>query len=87
MNNTNKSPNQMTKLLNKIERRLGLQVITLPEKINKDSWHTVIEEDTIPEFSRYFPNKIISIIDWLDLPKMSENVISSLQLPTVRALV
>ncbi len=63
MNNTNKSPNQMTKLLNKIERRLGLQVITLPEKINKDSWHTVIEEDTIPEFSRYFPNKIVSIID------------------------
>ena len=35
MNNTNKSPNQMTKLLNKIERRLGLQVLTLPEKINK----------------------------------------------------
>ena len=63
MNNTNKSPNQMTKLLNKIERRLGLQVITLPEKINKDSWHIIIEEDTIPEFSRYFPNKIVSIID------------------------
>ena len=53
----------MTKLLNKIERRLGLQVITLPEKINKDSWHIIIEEDTIPEFSRYFPNKIVSIID------------------------
>ena len=63
MNNTNKSPNQMTKLLNKIERRLGLQVITLPKKINKDTWYTVIEDDTIPEFSRFFPNKIISIID------------------------
>ena len=63
MNNTNKSPNQMTKLLNKIERRLGLQVINLPPKINKDTWHTIIEEDTIPEFSRLFPNKIISIID------------------------
>ena len=63
MNNTNKSPNQMTKLLNKIERRLGTQTLTLPAQINKDTWHSVIEEDTIPEFSRFFPNKIISIID------------------------
>lgn len=63
MNNTNKSPNKMTLLLNKIERRLGLSVLTLPEKINKDTWHSIIEEDTIPEFSRYLPNSLISIID------------------------
>ena len=63
MNNTNKSPNRMTALLNKIERRLGLSVIKLPEEINKDTWSSVIEDDTIPEFSRFYPNKIISIID------------------------
>ena len=58
-----RSGNQMTALLNKIERRLGLSVITLPDKIAKPTWHTVIEEDTIPTFSRYFPYKITVIID------------------------
>lgn len=62
-NNTNKSPNRMSKLIDKIERRLGLRVLTLPNEINKDTWHTVIEEDTIPTFSRYFPNSITVIID------------------------
>lgn len=55
--------NQMTQLLDKIERRLGLRTFPLPEKINKSSWHTVIEEDTIPTFSRYFPYKITVVID------------------------
>lgn len=59
----NRSPNQMTLLLNKIERRLGMSVINLPESISKDTWHTIIEEDTIPTFSRYFPYKITTIID------------------------
>ena len=62
-NNTNKSPNRMSKLIDKIERRLGLRVLTLPNEINKDTWHTVIEEDTIPTFSRYFPNSITVVID------------------------
>lgn len=62
-NNTNKSPNRMTALLNKIERRLGLMVLTLPENISKDSWHTVIEEDTLPTFSRFFPDSRTVIID------------------------
>lgn len=60
---TNNSPNQMTKLLNKIERRFGLNVINLPDTIAKDKWHTIIEEETIPTFSRYFPYKITTIID------------------------
>ena len=63
INLMNKSPNQMTLLLNKIERRLGLITLQLPDTINKDTWHTIIEEDTIPTFSRYFPHKITTIID------------------------
>ena len=58
-----RSGNQMTLLLNKIERRLGLSVLPLPESISKNTWHTVIEEETIPTFSRYFPYKITVIID------------------------
>lgn len=58
----NKSPNRMTLLLNKIERRLTLG-LRLPEELSKDSWVQIIEEDTIPEFSRYFPHKIVTIID------------------------
>lgn len=63
INLMNKSPNQMTLLLNKIQRRLGLITLELPDEIGKDSWHTIIEEDTIPTFSRYFPYKITTIID------------------------
>lgn len=55
--------NEMTSLLNKIERRLGLSLLPLPENINKDTWHTIIEEDTLPTFSRYFPYKITVVID------------------------
>ena len=62
-NNTNKSPNRMTALLNKIERRLGLKVLKLPEELSKDSWADIIKEDTLPTFSRYFPNQITVIID------------------------
>jgi hypothetical protein len=55
--------NEMTRLLNKIERRLGLSVLNLPESMSKDNWANVIIEDTIPTFSRYFPYKITTIID------------------------
>lgn len=50
--------NNMTKLINKIERRLGTHQYNLPECMNKSMWHTIIEDDTIPTFSRTFPNKI-----------------------------
>jgi hypothetical protein len=53
----------MTLLLNKIERRLGLSVLTLPDKLSKDNWHIIIEEETIPTYSRYFPYEITVIID------------------------
>jgi hypothetical protein len=55
--------NQMTLLLNKIERRLGLAVLTLPEQLTKDHWADIIKEDTLTTFSRYFPHKITVIID------------------------
>ena len=60
---TIRSGNQMALLLNKIERRLGLSVLPLPDAIAKNTWHTVIEEDTIPTFSRFFPYKITIVID------------------------
>lgn len=50
--------NNMTKLLNKIERRLGTRALNLPDYLKKEKWHEIIIEDTIPTFSRYFPFKI-----------------------------
>lgn len=53
--------NNMTKLLNKIENRLGMKILMphLPESIQKDKWpEDVIIPDTLTEFSRYFPNQI-----------------------------
>ena len=49
--------NDMTKLLDKIERRLGLLPIVpnLPDYLKKDKWADVIMEDTIVTFSRYLP--------------------------------
>ena len=55
--------NEMTNLLDKIERRLGLSVLPLPDIISKKTWHTVIEQDTIPTFSRFFPYEIPVVID------------------------
>lgn len=50
--------NNMTKLLNKIERRLGVRSLNLPKELSKDSWEQVIIDDTLTTFSRFFPNKI-----------------------------
>jgi hypothetical protein len=55
--------NEMTKLLNKIERRLGMTVMTLPDNLKKDNWCKIIEEDTLPTYSRYFPYSITILID------------------------
>lgn len=51
--------NNMTKLLNKIENRLGVKMLNLPDKLSKDKWaEEVIIADTLSTFSRYFPNQI-----------------------------
>jgi len=51
--------NNMTRLLNKAERRLGTKMLNLPESMGKDVWgNEVIFEDTLDTFSRFFPHKI-----------------------------
>ena len=48
--------NNMTNLLNKIERRLGTKPLNLPDDISKDKWADVIKTDTLVTFSRYYPH-------------------------------
>jgi len=52
--------NRMTKLLDKIERRLGTRPLNLPDEICKDKWaEKVIFNETLDTFSRFYPHKII----------------------------
>lgn len=57
--------NDMTALLNKIERRLGLIPLApyLPEEFKKAKWADVILDDTMVTFSRYYPNRLKMVID------------------------
>jgi len=57
--------NDMTELVNKIERRLGLTMLTphLPESLNKEAWANLIKTDTMVTFSRYFPNKVRFVVN------------------------
>ena len=57
--------NDMSLLLSKIEKRLGLVPFTphLPEFCAKDKWADVIKTDTLVTFSRYFPNRLKMIIN------------------------
>lgn len=51
--------NRMSTLLNKLERRLGVRQLKLPDYLAKDKWATeVIENETLDTFSRYFPNSM-----------------------------
>lgn len=53
--------NNMSDLLNKLERRLGLVALTpyLPaDKFGKAAWADVIKTDTLSTFSRYYPRKV-----------------------------
>ena len=50
--------NNITDLLDKAERRLGLRQINLPKDLCKDTWAEIIEKDTLPTWSRYYPHKI-----------------------------
>lgn len=67
--------NDMTKLVNKIERRLGLLPVTphLPESLNKESWAETIKTDTMETFSRYFPRKVEFVINEQTCHKVREN--------------
>lgn len=58
--------NQMAKLVNKIERRLGTRPLNLPTSdpdLSKNYWPTVIREESLPTFSRYFPYKFPYIVN------------------------
>lgn len=56
--------NEMSNLVNKIERRLGFIMCKLPEAIDKTHWaNDVIIPDTISEFSRNYPHAITIYVD------------------------
>ena len=67
--------NKMSDLLNKIERRLGLILLTphLPKWLNKSEWAKVIEEDTLVTFSRYYYHKIRFVVNDETTNKRKEN--------------
>ena len=50
--------NNMSTLLNKAERKLGLKMLSLPPEIGKAEWQKVIVEDSLMTFSRYFPKRM-----------------------------
>ena len=50
--------NNMSKLLDKIERRLGTKPLNLPERLQKERWAEIIDKETLETFSRYFPHAI-----------------------------
>lgn len=51
--------NDMSLLLTKIERRLGLSPLldALPSDLKKDKWADIVMQDTLVTFSRYYPHK------------------------------
>lgn len=57
--------NDMSALLTKIERRLGLVPLEphLPENMQKSAWADIIMQDSIVTFSRYFPNQFKMVIN------------------------
>lgn len=68
--------NDMTTLLNKLERRLGLTPLIphLPDYLKKDKWaNEVILADSIVTFSRYFPHKFRLVINDETVDKKKEN--------------
>lgn len=50
--------NNMSDLIDKIERRLGTRPLNLPDHLKKETWGKVIEKDTIMSFSRFYPHKM-----------------------------
>lgn len=57
--------NDYSRVVNKIERRLGLTPLVphLPKELNKEAWVDLIKTDTMETFSRYFPRKIKFVAD------------------------
>lgn len=58
----NRNNNDMTTLLNRIQRKLIPRFVPLPEGLRKDDWPQIIYEETIPTFSLYIPYSVTEII-------------------------
>lgn len=67
--------NNMSNLINKIERRIGFIPITpkLPKEFNKDAWADVIKSDSMITFSRYYARKIRFVMNNQTTVKRKEN--------------
>lgn len=67
--------NDMTALLKKISRRLGLLPLVphLPEELNMEAWADTIMEDTIVTFSRYYPHRFPLVINEDTCDKKTED--------------
>lgn len=67
--------NDMSRLLNKVENRLGLKLLVshLPEDLGKDAWANVVMTDSIVTFSRYYPNQFKMLINDNTVDKKLEN--------------
>lgn len=61
--------NRMTKLINKIEVRLGTRPLNLPEELSKENWAEIIKEQSLETFSRYFPHKLPYTVNQADIDK------------------
>lgn len=64
--------NNMSVLISKAERRLGLIPLTPylpPETFGKEKWAEVVREDTLDTFSRFYPKKIPFRINRQTAPK------------------
>lgn len=56
--------NRMDSVLNKIERRLGVKMLNLPEALAKDKWASeVIANETLDTFSRYYPHALTYVLN------------------------
>ena len=57
--------NKMSALLDKVEDRLGLILLTahLPKELGKERWAKVVEKDTLVTFSRYYYHQIRFVVD------------------------
>nr|DAG94172.1 MAG TPA: hypothetical protein [Herelleviridae sp.] len=67
--------NDMSNLLTKIERRLGLTILIprLPKELAKDKWADIIMQDTIVTWSRYYPNAFPIVVNDDTCDKKKEN--------------
>ena len=63
--------NNMAKLIDKIEWRLGLIPLTkhLPVEYGKDAWARIIKEDSLLTYSRYLPRKFSFKVTQQTAPK------------------